>query len=57
MNKQDEDRIRRAREKIAHSLDGVDWRPDYTKTWEENQTAYRQKFYEAYGAYPEELED
>lgn len=57
MNKQDEERIRRARERIARTLDGVDWQPDYSKSWEENMEAYRQKFYEAFGAYPEELEE
>jgi hypothetical protein len=37
-------------------LDLVDYIPDYTKTLEENNKIYRQKYFEAYGEYPPEPE-
>lgn len=39
--------------------DGVDlvgWKPDYTKTKEENRQAYREAYFEVYGKYPPEPE-
>ncbi|NPV52206.1 MAG: hypothetical protein HPY71_01630 [Firmicutes bacterium] len=44
-------------EKIPVGLDMVDGMPDYTKSLEENKAIYRQRFFEVYGVYPEDLED
>ncbi len=38
-------------------LDLVNYVPDYTKSLEENNKIYRQKYFEAYGEYPPELKD
>lgn len=35
-------------------LDLVDWRPDYTKSLEENEEILRKKYFEVYGEYPPE---
>lgn len=43
--------------KIPIGLDLVDGMPDYTKSLEENKAIYRQRFFEVYGVYPEDLED
>ena len=49
----DENRIQKTREKVGRII--WDWHPDYTKTIEENEQAYREGFYKIFGAYPEEI--
>jgi len=33
-------------------LDLIDWRPDYTKSAEENLSAYREAYRKVFGEYP-----
>lgn len=36
-------------------LDLSNWKPDYTKTKEENDKAFRDAYFNAYGEYPPEI--
>ncbi len=38
----------------TQGLDLINWVPDYTKTLEENQKDFREKYYEVYKEYPPE---
>lgn len=37
-------------------LDRLNWQPDYTKSKEENEKEFRQRYFEIYGEYPPESE-
>ncbi|NLW45822.1 MAG: hypothetical protein GXY86_00555 [Firmicutes bacterium] len=37
-------------EKIGFDL--LNWQPDYTKSKEENEEKFRERYYEVYGEYP-----
>lgn len=55
----DEERIRKAREKIERMLDGPHLAAiaDYKKPLEEVMKEYREAFHREFGVYPEELEE
>lgn len=40
--------------RAADGLDLVDFKPDYTKSLEENRQIYREKFFKVFGRYPPE---
>jgi hypothetical protein len=35
-------------------FDLMNWQPDYTKTKEENERDYKERYFEVYGEYPPE---